>query len=169
MFPGIDIPVVSLAWQYTGLNPEELEGRLTTPFEKVADHFVDNVEHIESTTYNGIVDGAGLPQPGANVDRANAPGSAASEYELRQLPPGVLPPQIISYQRFQRADCAVRHLRQRAVSEQTLNDYAQNFIHPSSSPFPDRSAFRLRRQATQITINLDQPAMQSRDLPPATY
>ena len=55
MFPGINIPVISMAWQYTGLNPEELEGRLTTPFEKNLTTFVDNVDHIESTTYNGIV------------------------------------------------------------------------------------------------------------------
>src|SRR6201985_518454 len=53
IFPNIDIPVVSIAWQYTGLNPEEMEGRVTTPFEKAMTSLVDNVEHIESTTLNG--------------------------------------------------------------------------------------------------------------------
>src|ERR1700749_3793225 len=53
IFPNINIPVVSVAWQYTGLNPEELEGRLTTPYEKALTNLVDNVQHIESTTLNG--------------------------------------------------------------------------------------------------------------------
>ena len=55
IFPNINIPVVSIAWQYTGLNPEELEGRLTTPYEKSLTVLVDNIEHIESTTLNGEV------------------------------------------------------------------------------------------------------------------
>ena len=53
IFPNIDIPVISVAWTYTGLNPEDLETRLTTPFEKGLTTLVDNIEHIESTTYNG--------------------------------------------------------------------------------------------------------------------
>jgi multidrug efflux pump subunit AcrB len=55
IFPNINIPVVSVAWTYTGLNPEELEGRLTTPYEKSLTTLVDNIEHLESTTYNGVV------------------------------------------------------------------------------------------------------------------
>src|SRR5438067_13504524 len=53
IFPAINIPVVSIAWQYTGLSPEELEGRLTTTYEKALTTLVDNVEHVESTTLNG--------------------------------------------------------------------------------------------------------------------
>ena len=53
IFPNIDIPVISVAWTYTGLNPEDIEGRLTTPYEKVLTTLVDNIEHIESTSYNG--------------------------------------------------------------------------------------------------------------------
>src|SRR5579859_3775066 len=55
IFPNINIPVVSIGWQYTGLNPEELEGRLTSPYEKVLTTLVDNVQHIESTTIAGQV------------------------------------------------------------------------------------------------------------------
>jgi multidrug efflux pump subunit AcrB len=55
IFPDINIPVVSIGWQYTGLNPEELEGRLTSPYEKALTTLVDNIQHIESTTYNGTV------------------------------------------------------------------------------------------------------------------
>src|ERR1700730_6211960 len=53
IFPNIDIPVVAVDWSYTGLNPEELEGRLTSTYERVLTATVDNIEHIESTTVNG--------------------------------------------------------------------------------------------------------------------
>src|SRR3989449_11505370 len=53
IFPNIDIPVIAVAWQFTGLNPEEMEGRITTQYERVLTTTVDNIEHIESTTVNG--------------------------------------------------------------------------------------------------------------------
>ena len=53
IFPNINIPVIAVAWQFTGLNPEEMEGRITTPYERVLTTIVDNIEHIESTTVNG--------------------------------------------------------------------------------------------------------------------
>jgi multidrug efflux pump subunit AcrB len=71
IFPNINIPVVAVAWQYTGLNPEEVEGRLTTPFEKTATTLVDNIEHIESTTYNGQSVIKIFLQSGASLDTAN--------------------------------------------------------------------------------------------------
>ena len=86
IFPNINIPVVAVAWQYTGLNPEEVEGRLTTPFEKTVTTLVDNIEHIESTTYNGQAVVKIFLQPGASLDTANAQVTAASQFELRQLP-----------------------------------------------------------------------------------
>ena len=55
IFPNINIPVVAVSWTYTGMNPEELEGRLTTVYEKTLTTLVDNIEHIESTTVNGTV------------------------------------------------------------------------------------------------------------------
>ena len=90
IFPNINIPVVSIGWTYTGLNPEELEGRLTTPYEKALTTLVDNIQHIESTTYNGTVVVKVFLQPGASLDTANAQVTAASQYLLRQLPPGIL-------------------------------------------------------------------------------
>ncbi len=53
IFPSINIPVVAVAWTYSGLNPEEMEGRVTTVYERVLTTLVDNIEHIESTTVNG--------------------------------------------------------------------------------------------------------------------
>src|SRR5580698_8736344 len=97
IFPNIDIPVVSVDWTYTGLNPEEVEGRITTPYEKALTTLVDNIEHIESTTYNGQAVVKVFLQPGASLDTANAQVTAASQYMLRQLPPGTLPPEIINF------------------------------------------------------------------------
>src|SRR6266481_10222496 len=72
IFPNIDIPVIPVAWQFTGLNPEDIEGRLTTPYEKVLTTLVDNIEHIESTSYNGAAVIKIFLQPHTSVDRANS-------------------------------------------------------------------------------------------------
>jgi multidrug efflux pump subunit AcrB len=97
IFPNIDIPVISVAWTYTGLNPEDLETRLTTPFEKGLTTLVDDIGHIESTTYNGTVVVKIYLQPGANVDRANSQVVALSGFILRLLPPATQPPEIINF------------------------------------------------------------------------
>src|SRR5271154_5639973 len=97
IFPNINIPVVAVSWTYTGMNPEELEGRLTTVYEKTLTTLVDNIEHIESTTVNGTEVVKIFLQPTASVDRANAQVIAASQNILRQLPPGTLPPEIVNY------------------------------------------------------------------------
>ncbi len=99
IFPTVNLPVVAVTWIYTGMNAEELEGRLTTVYEKVLTALVDNIEHIESTTVgiDGIVKVKIFLQPNASVDRANAQITAASQSILRQLPPGTLPPQILNY------------------------------------------------------------------------
>jgi multidrug efflux pump subunit AcrB len=67
IFPSIDIPVIAVDWTYTGLNPEEMEGRLTTVYERALTSDVDNVEHIESTTYNGQAVVKIFLQPGASL------------------------------------------------------------------------------------------------------
>ena len=64
IFPNIDIPVIAVGWSYTGLNPEEMEGRMTSVYERVLTTLVDNIEHIESTTYPGIAIVRVFLQPG---------------------------------------------------------------------------------------------------------
>src|ERR1700752_2674384 len=97
IFPNINIPVVAVAWQFTGLNPEEMEGRFTTVYERILTTVVDNIEHIESTTVNGQAIVKIFLQPNASLDTANAQITAISQTVLRQLPPGTLPPLIINY------------------------------------------------------------------------
>src|SRR6201990_2694937 len=71
IFPNIDIPVIAVAWQFTGLNPEEMEGRITTVYERVLTTLVDNIQHIESTTVNGQAIVKIFLQPNASLDTAN--------------------------------------------------------------------------------------------------
>src|ERR1700689_2661790 len=97
IFPNINIPVIAVAWQYTGLNPEELEGRLTSVYERSLTTTAGNIEHIESTTVNGQAIVKIFLQPGASLENANAQVTAISQNILRQLPPGTLPPLIINY------------------------------------------------------------------------
>src|ERR1700743_2235654 len=78
IFPNIDIPVVAVAWTYSGLNPEEMEGRLTSSYERFLTTFVDNIDHIESTTISGQAMFKIYLQPGTNLDIANTQVNTAS-------------------------------------------------------------------------------------------
>ena len=166
IFPAINIPVVSIAWQYTGLNPEELEGRLTTPYEKSLTVLVDNIQHIESTTIAGQVVIKVYLQPGASLDTANAQVSAASEYQLRQLPPGILPPQIIN---FSASSVPILQLglSGNGLSESQLNDVGLNFIRPALVTVPGAvipNVYGGRQRS--IMINLDPKQLQAKGLAP---
>ena len=97
IFPNVNIPVIAVAWQYTGLNPEEMEGRVTSVYESILTTTVDNIEHIESTTVNGQGIVKIFLQPGTSLDTANAQVTAVSQTILRFLSPGGLPPLIINY------------------------------------------------------------------------
>jgi CzcA family heavy metal efflux pump len=166
IFPNINIPVVSIGWTYTGLNPEEFEGRLTTPYEKALTTLVDNIQHIESTTYNGEAIVKVFLQPGASLDTANAQVTAASQYMLRQLPPGTLPPQIIN---FSASSVPILQLgiSGNGLSEAQLNDYATNFIRTQLITVPGAvvpSPYGGKQR--QISINMDQTEMQSKGIAP---
>jgi multidrug efflux pump subunit AcrB len=97
IFPDINIPVIAIAWQFTGLNPEEMEGRFTTAYERMRTTTVDNIEHIESTTVAGQAMIKIFLQPNASVDRANAQVTAISQTYLRPLPTGAQPPLILNF------------------------------------------------------------------------
>ncbi len=166
IFPNIDIPVISIAWQYTGLNPEELEGRLTTPYEKALTTLVDNIEHTESTTIAGQVIVKIYLQPGASIDTANAQVSSASQFILRQLPPGILPPQIINFS-ASTVPIIQLGLSGRGLSEQQLNDLGLNFIRPQlvtvqGAVVPNVYGGKQR----SIMLNLDPKLLQAKGLSP---
>ena len=167
IFPNIDIPVISVAWQYTGLAPEELEGRLTTPYEKTLTVLVDNIQHTESTTYRGQSIIKVYLQPGASIDRANSQISAASQSTLKSLPAGILPPQIIN---FSASSVPILQLglSGKGLSEQQLNDLGANFIRPQLITVPGAvvpNVYGGRQRS--IMINLDPKLLQSKGLSPS--
>ena len=127
IFPNINIPVIAVAWAYTGLNPEEMEGRLTSVFERSLTTTVDNIQHIESTTINGESIIKVFLQPTASLDTANAQITAISQTQLRGMPPGTLPPLIINYSASS-VPILQLGLSGKGLSEQQLNDLGLNFV-----------------------------------------
>ncbi len=167
IFPNIDIPVISIAWQYTGLQPEELEGRLTTPYEKVLTTLVDNISHTESTTLRGSVIVKVYLQPGASLDTANAQVSSASEFILHSLPPGTLAPQIINFSASSVPIIQIG-LSGNGLSEQQLNDSGLNFIRPQLVTVPGAVVPNVYGgKQRSIMINLDPRLLQAKGLAPS--
>ncbi|HZL27843.1 MAG TPA: efflux RND transporter permease subunit [Acidobacteriaceae bacterium] len=166
IFPNIDIPVVSIAWRYTGLNPEEFEARITTPFEKTLTTLVDNIQHTESMTISGESITKVYLQPGASVDRANAQISAASETILRQLPPGILPPLIVNFSASS-VPIVQLGLSGQGLSEQQLNDYGLNFIRPQLVTTPGVVIPNVYGgKERTVLINLNPQLLQAKGLSP---
>ena len=166
IFPNINIPVISLAWQYTGLNPEELEGRLTTPFEKSLTTLVDNIQHIESTTISGIVIVKIYLQPGASLDTANAQVTSVSQFVLKNLPPGILPPEIVNFSASS-VPIIQLGLSGRGLSEQQLNDFGLNFIRPQLVTIPGAVVPNVYGgKQRSIMLNLDPKLLQANGLSP---
>ncbi len=162
IFPNINIPVIAVAWQFTGLNPEELEGRLTTGFERVLTTTVDNIEHIESTTVNGQAIVKIFLQPHASLDTANAQVTAISQTSLRQLPPGTLPPLIINYSA---SSVPILQLALSGLSEQQLNDLGLNFLRTQLVTVPGAVVpYPYGGKQRQVMVNLNPGLLQSKGL-----
>ncbi|HEY2468195.1 MAG TPA: efflux RND transporter permease subunit [Terracidiphilus sp.] len=166
IFPNIDIPVVAVAWTYNGLSPEEMEGRITTVYERVLTTTVDNIEHIESTTINGTAIVKIYLQPSASIDRANAQVTAVSQTILRQLPAGALPPLIVNY------NASTVPILQLALSGQNLtepqlNDIALNFLRTQLVTVPGASVpFPFGGKTRQVMVNLNPNLVQAKGLSP---
>jgi CzcA family heavy metal efflux pump len=166
IFPNINIPVIAVAWTYTGLSPEEMEGRITTVYERVLTTTVDNIEHIESTTVNGTAIVKIYLQPTASIDRANAQVTAVSQTILRQLPPGSLPPLIIDYS-ASTVPILQLGLSGKNLTEPQLNDIALNFLRTQLVTVPGASVpFPYGGKTRQVMVNLNQGLLQAKGLSP---
>src|SRR2546421_615263 len=164
IFPSINIPVIAVAWTFTGLNPQELEGRLTTVYERQLTRTVDNVEHIESTTVNGIAVVKIFLHANANVAIANAEVPAVSQAILRQLPAGTVPPLILNYTA---SDVSVLQLglSGQGLSEQQLNDIGVNFVGTQLATIPGASIpIPYGGKQSQINVSLLPGLLQSKGL-----
>ena len=167
IFPNINIPVIAVSWTYTGLNPEEMEGRITTVYERVLTTLVDNIEHIESTTVNGTSVVKIFLQPNASLDTANAQVTAASQTILRQLPAGTQPPLIIN---FSASSVPILQLALSGnnLTESQLNDIALNFLRTQLVTVPGSAVpFPYGGKQRQVMVSLNPQLMQSKGLSPS--
>jgi multidrug efflux pump subunit AcrB len=164
IFPNINIPVIAVAWQFTGLNPEEMEGRFTTSFERILTTVVDNIEHIESTTINGQAIIKIFLQPHASLETANAQITAVSQVALRLVPAGAQPPLILN---FSASSVPILQLALSGdgLSEQQLNDIGLNFLRTQLVTVPGAAVpFPYGGKQTQVMIDLHPALLQSKGL-----
>jgi len=166
IFPSINIPVVAVAWTYTGLSPEETEGRITTLYERTLTTLVDNIEHLESTTVNGNAIVKIYLQPSASIDRANAQVTAVSQTVLRQLPPGSLPPLIVNYN-ASTVPIVQLGLSGKGLTEPQLNDIALNFLRTQLVTVPGAAIpFPFGGKQRQVMVYLNPHLLQAKGLSP---
>src|SRR5258708_36604686 len=97
IFPYIDIPIVSVLWQYSGLSPEEMEKRVVTNFERNLTSGVNDIEHIESQCYNSIAVVKIYFHPNVQVDMAAEQVTSQMQSSLRNMPPAMFPANIFKY------------------------------------------------------------------------
>jgi len=167
IFPNIDIPVLASIWQYTGMNAEEMEGRITTNVERSMTTVVSNIEHTESITLNGRAIIKTFLQPGASIDSANAQIASISQSQLHSMPPGTAAPFIVTY------SASTVPILQLAVSSNTLseaqlNDYAQNFIRPDLVTIPGAELpYPYGGKQRQVNVSLNTGLLQSKGLSPS--
>src|SRR5271168_1599067 len=164
IFPSINIPIIGVAFQYTGLPPDQMAGRVITPFERALTTTVNDIEHIEANSYTtfGIV--KIFFHSGANIATANAQVTAIAQTLLKQLPPGETPPLILNYS-ASTVPIIQLALSGNGLTEQNLADLGLNFVRPplvtvqgAGIPFP------FGGKTPQVMFDLDTAALQSRGL-----
>ncbi len=127
IFPDIDIPVISVIWNYGGLSPEQMEKRIVTNYERMLTTTVNDIEHIESQSLTGIAIVKIFFQPGTQIEAATAQVTAVSQSAVRMMPPGATPPFIIRYS-ASNVPIMQAALESDSLSEQQLFDYGTNFV-----------------------------------------
>src|SRR3984885_642181 len=164
IFPSINIPIIGVAFQYTGLPPDQMSGRVITPFERALTTTVNDIEHIEANSYTtfGIV--KIFFHPSANIATANAQVTAISQTLLKQLPAGATPPLILNYS-ASTVPIIQLALSGEGLTEATLADLGINFVRTrlvtvqgAGIPYP------FGGKSPQVMYDLDTGAMQARGL-----
>jgi multidrug efflux pump subunit AcrB len=164
IFPDIRIPVIAVAWQYTGLPPDQMSGRVSTLFQRSLTTTVNDIEHIEANTYPGISIVKIFFQPGVDIAVANAQVTAIAQGALRQMPPGITPPLILNY------DAATVPILQLALSgtglsEQQLFDLGLNTLRTPLVTVPGAAIpLPYGGKQRQVQIDVKPDALQARGL-----
>ncbi|HEY2658113.1 MAG TPA: efflux RND transporter permease subunit [Caulobacteraceae bacterium] len=164
IFPNIRVPVIGVAWQYTGLSPDEMAGRIITPYERVLPTTVNDIEHIESQSIPGIGIVKIYFQPGVDIRTATAQVTSVSQSVLKQLPPGATPPLILNYNA---STVPILQLASssKTQSEQQVLDLTQNFIRPVLSAVPGAAIpYSYGGRVRQVQIDMDPQALQAKGL-----
>jgi len=167
IFPNIDIPVISIVWNYNGMTSEDLAHRIVAPYERALTSDVGDIEHIESQSLNGVAVVKVFFHPGADITRAETEASASAQSLLKIMPPGTLPPMVLT---FNASTVPIMELALSSTTlpEQTLYDLGNNFIRTqlatvqgSAVPIPYGGKVR------QIMVDIDPQAMQAKHVTPA--
>jgi multidrug efflux pump subunit AcrB len=166
IFPSINIPVISVIWNYAGLSPQDMEEKITWPYERILTTTVDNIEHIESQSLYGIAVVKIFLQPYAMVPTGIAQVTAVSQAILKQLPPAITPPLVLSYSATNVPVLRVG-LGGKGLSEQQLNDYAMNFVRTQLITVPGAAVpWPYGGKMRYIAVDLNYQALQSHGLTP---
>jgi multidrug efflux pump subunit AcrB len=166
IFPYIDIPVVSINWNYAGMSPSEMENRVLTVFERGMTTTVNDIEHIESQSYYGISIVRVYFQPNVKIDLAVSQITAIANSATRAMPPGIFPPNILRYDASS-VPIIQLGLESKTLSEQEIYDLGNNFIRTplatvqgASVPGPYGGKQR------QVVVDLDPNALYAKQLSP---
>lgn len=164
ILPDIKIPVVSVVWNYTGMPPKDIRERIVSPYEKALTTTVNDIEHIESQSMNGLAVVKVYFHPTVNISSAISQITAISQFMLRTLPPGTVPPLIITYSASSVPVVQVG-LSSPLMSEQQLNDVAINQVRTQlitipgvAVPYPYGGKFRV------VSVDLDTQALLAKGL-----
>src|SRR6202166_188113 len=164
IFPDIRIPVIGVVWQYTGLPPDQMAGRITTPFQRALTTTVNDIEHIVANSYNGFGIIKIFFQPNVDIRTANAQVTAISQTLLKQMPPGATPPLILNYS-ASTVPIIQLALSGTGLTEQALADLGIHFVRTrlvtvqgAGIPYP------FGGKSPQVMYDLDTAALQSRGL-----
>ena len=164
IFPDIGIPVIAVTFQYSGISPDEMAGRITAPLERYLTTIVNDVEHAESQTYSGVSVIKVFFQPGVNINLAMSQVTAFSQSVLKQMPPGVTAPLILKYNASSVPIIQLAMSSER-LTESQLFDFGNQFIRSqiatvagASIPYPFGGAAR------QIQVDLRPDALRAHGL-----
>jgi multidrug efflux pump subunit AcrB len=164
IFPDIRIPVIGVVWQYTGLPPDQMAGRITTPFERVLTTTVNDIEHIVANSYSGFGIVKIFFQPNVDIRIANAQVTAISQTLLKQLPPGATPPLILNYSASTVPIIQVA-LSGEGLTEQNLADIGINQLRTPLITVPGAAIpYPFGGKQRQVQIDLNSSALQARGL-----
>jgi|HubBroStandDraft_6_1064221.scaffolds.fasta_scaffold04711_5 multidrug efflux pump subunit AcrB len=159
IFPNINIPVVSVIWNYTGLTPQDMADRITGNSERIATTTVNDIQHIESTTLNGIAIIKLFFQPGTKIEAAVAQVTSAAQVILRQAPPGTTPPLVIAYSASS-VPILQLGLGSATLSEQQLFDLGVNFLRTQLITVPGAAVpYPYGGKQRQVDVDLDPQAL----------